>query len=69
MIPSKKHTETPLYFQTGEEVQQSGFSLKSVSSLIFGQETLESRQEKMMQLEDQMKDAEEVVKIAENDVK
>ena len=57
------------HLQNGEEPASSGFSLKSVSNMIFGPETAETRQEKMIQLESQQKDAEEAVKIAENEVK
>ena len=58
-----------LFWQSGEEPPAQGFSLKSVSSMIFGQESLETKQEKMTTVEQQVKDAEELVKIAENDVK
>jgi len=54
--------------ESGEEPAAQGFTLKSVSSMIFGQESLETKQEKMTTVDQQVKDAEELVKIAENDV-
>ena len=55
--------------QSGEEPPSQGFTLKSVSSMIFGQDSLETKHEKLRTAEEQVKDAEELVKIAENDVK
>jgi len=37
--------------------------------MIFGQDSLEAKQEKLMTSDQQVKDCEELVKIAENDVK
>ena len=56
-------------FQNGEELPNQGFTLKSVSTMLFGQDSLETKQEKLLACEQQVKDAEELVKIAENDVK
>lgn len=58
-----------MFLQSGEEPPAQGFTLKSMSSMIFGQESLETKQEKMTTINQQVKDAEELVKIAENDVK
>ncbi|XP_057294268.1 sorting nexin-4-like isoform X2 [Hydractinia symbiolongicarpus] len=54
--------------ENGEEVPQSGFTLKSVSNMLFGQDSLEAKQEKMLTLEEQVRDAEQTMKMAENDV-
>lgn len=54
--------------ESGEEIPNQGFTLKSVSTMIFGQDSLETKQEKLITSEQQVKDAEEMVKIAENDV-
>ena len=37
--------------------------------MLFGQETVEAQQEKLLVLEDQVKDAEQTMKMAENDVR
>ena len=58
-----------LYIKSGEEPPAQAFSLKSVSTMLFGQDSLETKQEKLLTAEQQVKDAEETVKIAENDVK
>ena len=58
-----------MFLQSGEEPPAQGFTLKSMSAMIFGQESLETKQEKMTTINQQVKDAEELVKIAENDVK
>lgn len=54
--------------ESGEEPPAQAFSLKSVSTMLFGQDSLETKQEKLLTAEQQVKDAEETVKIAENDV-
>lgn len=54
--------------ESGEEVPATGFTLKSVSTMLFGQESLEVRQEKLATAEEQVKNAEETCKIAENEV-
>jgi len=53
--------------ESGEAPAPTGLTLKSFSTMIFGQETVEAKQEKLIQLEDQVKDCEEAVKMAEHD--
>ena len=46
-----------------------GFSLKGISTMIFGAETLESKQEKATELSNQVSEAEELVRERQTEVK
>uniref|UniRef100_T2MIA2 Sorting nexin-4 n=1 Tax=Hydra vulgaris TaxID=6087 RepID=T2MIA2_HYDVU len=49
--------------QNGTEAPTSGFTFKSVSNMLFGQDSMEVRQEKLLLLEEQVKEAEENLKM------